>query len=241
MISRVLTRNSNNLRDIISNYEPIPSEMSRITKILSNSVLALLNPSSGEYLSTFGECSSYRVLQEIQQKMKSHPIGSQILQEKPRMRSFCINFDALGRLPASTLGKHYWDYMIRNSFHPDERPVVKHIGDIELAYIYQRYKEIHDFLHVTIGKGSTVFEEIEVKWFEFQQLGLTSTGLSSLIGPLRLNLSGKIEMFTHAGIEMIKLADQSQYCMNVYYEKHLEQDISEFRKFFFNKEEISSS
>jgi Uncharacterized protein involved in ubiquinone biosynthesis len=137
-------------------------------------------------------------------------------------------------MPANSLGRQYWEYMIKNQFSPDERPIVKHIGDIELAYIYQRYKEIHDFLHVIIGKGSTVYEEIEVKWFEFQQLGLTSTGLSSLVGPLRLSWSGKIEMFTHSGIEMIKLADKSKFCMNVYYEHHLEQDLEEFRKWFLN-------
>ena len=125
--------------------------------------------------------------------------------------------------------------MLKNQFRPDERPVVKHIGDIELAYIYQRYKEIHDFLHVIIGKGSTVYEEIEVKWFEFQQLGLTSTGLSSLIGPFRLNWSGKIEIYTHGGQEMMKLADQSKYCMNIHYEKHFTRDLEEFKKWFFDK------
>lgn len=222
------------MKDLVLKYQPIPSECNRISKLLSNAVLGLLYPSSGEYLSTFGECSSYRALQGIQEKMKNDPTGLKILSEKPRIRSFCISFDSLSQMPANSLGRQYWEYMIKNQFSPDERPIVKHIGDIELAYIYQRYKEIHDFLHVIIGKGSTVYEEIEVKWFEFQQLGLTSTGLSSLVGPLRLSWSGKIEMFTHSGIEMIKLADKSKFCMNVYYEHHLEQDLEEFRKWFLN-------
>lgn len=226
-------RRMRNVQDIIANYESHQSEIARITKLLSSSVLALLNPTSGEYLSTFGECSSYRVLQEIQKKMKAHPVGKKILEEKPRIRSFCMDFDKLSSFPASSLGKHYWEYMVKNDFHPDKRPIVKHIGDIELAYIYQRYKEIHDFLHVTIGKGSSIYEEIEVKWFEFQQLGLTSTGLSSLVGPLRLGWSGKVEMYTHSGVEMIRLANQSQFCLNVYYEKHLEEDIDAFREWFF--------
>lgn len=235
MFTKILLRKSSRVDDIVSNYKPLGSEWDRLTKLFSNAALGLLYPSSGQYLSTFGECSSYRSLEEIHQKMKSDTTGIQILSEKPRIRSFCLDFEKLKDLPSNSLGKHYWNYMKNNQFNPDERPIVQHIGDIELAYIYQRYKEIHDFLHVIIGKDSSIYEEIQVKWFEFQQLGLTSAGLSSLIGPLRLNWSGKVEIFSHGGVEMIKLANSSKFCMNVYYEKHLEQDLEDFRKWFFDK------
>lgn len=59
-------------------------------------------------------------------------------------------------------------------FTSDERPIVKYIPDLELAYVYQRYKEvieyfllqIHDFIHVLLMYDVSVYDEIVVKWFE---------------------------------------------------------------------------
>jgi ubiquinone biosynthesis protein COQ4 len=36
----------------------------------------------------------------------------------------------------------------------------------ELAYVHQRYKEIHDFLHTLLNLGTSVPDEIILKWFE---------------------------------------------------------------------------
>jgi ubiquinone biosynthesis protein COQ4 len=35
-----------------------------------------------------------------------------------------------------------------NQLNMDDRAIVTYINDYDLAYVYQRYKEIHDFLHV---------------------------------------------------------------------------------------------
>ena len=47
-----------------------------------------------------------------------------------------------------------------------ERPLVKYVQNIEHAYIMQRYREIHDCTHVLLGYGTSVEEELAVKWFE---------------------------------------------------------------------------
>jgi len=49
----------------------------------------------------------------------------------------------------------------------DARPIVKHIPDFDSAYVYQRYKEIHDFIHVIFfNYDVSVKEELALKWFE---------------------------------------------------------------------------
>jgi ubiquinone biosynthesis protein COQ4 len=40
--------------------------------------------------------------------------------------------------------------MRKNGFKASERPVVQYVPDLELAYVSQRYKEIHDLLHVIL-------------------------------------------------------------------------------------------
>ena len=77
------------------------------------------------------------------------------------------------------------------SFHQysaDERPKVKYVGNVQHAYIIQRYKETHDCMHVLLGYNTTVAEEVAVKWFEMAQTGLPLTAFSSFTGPLMLLL-----------------------------------------------------
>ena len=76
--------------------------------------------------------------------------------------------------------------MTQNGFRSDERPVVKYVQDVELAYIMQRYREIHDTLHVLLGYGVSVPEELAVKWYEMSVLGLPSSALASFFGPLNV-------------------------------------------------------
>jgi len=87
--------------------------------------------------------------------MIENPVGKTILMEKPRISDELLF--SLAELPENTLGytlflcrKHYYNFMTINGFKPSERPLVRYVPDLELAYVSQRYKEIHDFLHVLL-------------------------------------------------------------------------------------------
>ena len=88
-----------------------------------------------------------------------------------------------------TFGFQYHQFMKSHEFHAYERPISKHIADIDLAYIYTRYKEVHDFLHTLLGYDIEVESEIAVKWFEMIQTGLPSASLASFVGPFSLSLA----------------------------------------------------
>jgi ubiquinone biosynthesis protein COQ4 len=234
MIGRLAIRSTSSIADIIANYKHLPNETARVEALLQNMLWAFKYPHDGEYLSTYGECSSYYALVDLQKRMQNDPVGSQILREKPRIRNWCFDFDRLKDLPSNTVGNHYWKYMTSYNFHPEHRPLVKHLGDLELAYIFQWYKEIHDFLHVLLNKSSTIIHELEVKWFEFEQLGLASCAASSIFGSLLVPMSQKVELFTTTGPEMIRLAKKSKLVLNVYWPKHMEDDVDDFRRYVFN-------
>ena len=80
--------------------------------------------------------------------------------------------------------------MFKHQFSSDERPVCKYVQDLELAYVMQRYREVHDSLHVLLGYDVTVSEELAVKWYEMSVLGLPSAALASFFGPLNLLMNG---------------------------------------------------
>lgn len=62
--------------------------------------------------------------------------------------------------------------MAQYDFKPEERPLVRYIDDYELAYIKQRYTEIHDFIHVILGYNDvSILAELKVKQFEMIHFG----------------------------------------------------------------------
>ena len=61
--------------------------------------------------------------------------------------------------------------MKSNNFNPLDWPITKTINNYELSYIKQRYKEIHDFLHVLLNLTEiNIFNELKLKQFEFLNL-----------------------------------------------------------------------
>ena len=76
--------------------------------------------------------------------------GKDILTNQPRWISNEL-LDNLADYDKNTLGYAYYRFMTDNQITPDSRPVVRYVPDYDLAYIMQRYREIHDFLHVILG------------------------------------------------------------------------------------------
>ena len=72
--------------------------------------------------------------------------GSRILHERPRISSEAV--ELVYTMPEGTFGRAYGDFMAARNFNPDERPLVRFVDDPELAYVAQRYREVHDLWHV---------------------------------------------------------------------------------------------
>lgn len=111
--------------------------------------------------------------------MLVNPVGRQILLDKPRVTEASFPIKELLSMDKETFGYAYGKFMDSKGFSSDERPKAKYFQDIELAYVYQRYKEvfkllnqIHDFIHVIFQKEVTIHDEIVVKWYEMAALGL---------------------------------------------------------------------
>eukprot|EP01100_Stratorugosa_tubuloviscum_P008800 TRINITY_DN366_c0_g1_i1.p1 TRINITY_DN366_c0_g1~~TRINITY_DN366_c0_g1_i1.p1 ORF type:complete len:132 (+),score=48.62 TRINITY_DN366_c0_g1_i1:558-953(+) len=120
--------------------------------------------------------------------------------------------------------------MNERGYHPSDRKKVRFVDNPDFAYIMQRYREVHDFWHILAGLPTTVFAEIIVKWFEFIHTGLPMCGLSSLVGPLRLTLNEQKQLITDYIPWAVKCAYQTDFLLNVYYEKLLDKPLFQVRK-----------
>jgi len=69
---------------------------------------------------------------------------------------------------------------------PDDRTAVQYIDDIELAYVMQRYREVHDILHAMLLMPTTMLGEVSVKWVEGLQTRLPMCIAGAIFGASRL-------------------------------------------------------
>jgi len=132
---------------------------------------ALRDPERADLVATLGDTTGGLSLSTMHEKMKRDEIGREILAERPVIAE-STRIEELRAYPPGTFGKAYADWMEARAYRPEERPEVKYVDDPELAYVMQRYREVHDFVHVLTGLGSTEEEEIALTWFELLQTGL---------------------------------------------------------------------
>eukprot|EP01016_Furgasonia_blochmanni_P050497 TRINITY_DN7813_c0_g1_i3.p1 TRINITY_DN7813_c0_g1~~TRINITY_DN7813_c0_g1_i3.p1 ORF type:complete len:258 (-),score=27.44 TRINITY_DN7813_c0_g1_i3:158-931(-) len=214
-------------QDIVQNFEPI-NEMQRWQLIVQSALGAFRDPERADLVSSLGDLTSFSVLLDLKEKMERDETGRQILREKPRIKD--LDMSQLLALPSNTFGYHYYSWMKHHEFKPEERPLVKYIPDFDLAYIMQRYKEIHDYIHTLLSFDVTVENELAVKWFEMIQFGFPSTAMSAYVGPLMLQPNDMKLLVKDHIPKIIENARRCPFALNIYFEKHFDMDITEFRQ-----------
>lgn len=73
-------------------------------------------------------------------------------------------------MPVGSFGHAYGQFMGRRHFRADERPPVRFVDDVQLAYVAQRAREVHDLWHVLFSCPTTVVGELALKALEFVQV-----------------------------------------------------------------------
>jgi ubiquinone biosynthesis protein COQ4 len=220
---------------LIRNYESVSSKQERIRLLLDAARGAFFNPERADLVSAVGDLTSSEALLKLEKRMLADPDGRQILLDRPRVTPETWDIDELLTLPGDTFGYHYANWMSKHHYSSDERPKVKYVPNLQHAYIIQRYKEVHDSIHVLLGYNTTVAEEVAVKWFEMVHTGLPLTAFSSFTGPLMLLYRRDLnaaDAFFRVYLPHILENSQRQHklYLNVYFERNFETKIDDLRK-----------
>jgi len=229
------------MADIYSNFTYRLPYFDRVQMGLVEGAKSYFFPSEADHPHLTGEASSYYACQRMKARMLETESGRRVLAERPRMRSPFIDKDVIAAYPPHTMGGAYHKFLSTYGYEYDLRPLVRHMPDAEIAYIFQRYKEIHDFYHVCLQQGVTMYDEIVVKYFEYGQTSLPLTSSPILFGHIALGLSGSWEnaskLALQDGPKMIRMARKSKDFMSVMFEDHMNEDFHQFRKWIFNAED----
>ncbi|XP_028394793.1 ubiquinone biosynthesis protein COQ4 homolog, mitochondrial-like [Dendronephthya gigantea] len=190
---------------------------------------AFLDPKRDDMIAVLGESTGYLALKRIRRSMQLNDEGQQILREQPRINTSTIDVPSLRELPEGTFGKEYTKFLAKNRVTPDTRLPVRFVDDPELAYIMQRYREIHDFTHTLLGMPTNIIGEITVKWFEMVQTGLPMCTFGSLLAPLRLKRSQQERLARIYIPWAVYTGYRASFFMNLYVEKHFNEPLDSLR------------
>lgn len=131
-----------------------------------SAAIALLNPHRGDMIACLGEVTGESAIKYMKSKMIETQEGADILREKPRINTSTVCFKTLSQMPENTLGRVYADFMKENNITADSRLPVQFIEDPELAYVMQRYREVHDLVHATLFMSTNMLGEVNTKTYE---------------------------------------------------------------------------
>ncbi|XP_059470378.1 ubiquinone biosynthesis protein COQ4 homolog, mitochondrial [Neocloeon triangulifer] len=214
------------LADFEKHYIP-STPAQKLILSAGSAIITLLNPGRPDALGVFGETSGQLALQRMHEKMMASNEGQQILLEKPRINSRTVDLDALKKLPPNTFGRAYIKFLEDNKVTPDTRTPVQFVDDIELAYVMQRYREVHDLVHTVLGMPTNMLGEVAVKWVEGIQTGLPMCMSGAILGPLRFKTKQRQRYLKSYLPWALSTAKNAEFLLNVYYEKRWEQPMGE--------------
>ncbi|XP_050359147.1 ubiquinone biosynthesis protein COQ4 homolog, mitochondrial [Nymphalis io] len=222
-------KSKNFIEELETNYIPTNLFQKTLLTIGSASV-ALLDPYRGDMIACLGEVTGEASLKYMREKMLENNEGAEVLREMPRINSQTVCLKTLSELPEETLGRVYADFMKENGISADSRLPVQFIKDPDLAYVMQRYREVHDLVHATLFMKTTMLGEVTVKWVEGIQTKLPMCIGGGIWGAARLKPKHRQIYLKYYLPWAIKTGNNAKFLQGIYYEKRWEQNINDFHK-----------
>jgi len=222
-----------------ANYTPL-SFMQRGLLLAGSAALAALNPHRGDLVAAVGELAdSAHQLQYLLGRLRASDEGRWLLHHKPRWISGALP-DSLAHMrahyPSNSLGARYANFMLSHGYTPEGRSLVRFVEDPEQAYALQRYRDVHDLLHVLTDLPTSVLGELAQKAFEAQHFGLQMPKLAAQVAPA-LTLSVEERKFYDDVLRPWSTRLQESlsqpgrpHLLAMRYEQYLRHDVDELRR-----------
>lgn len=212
-----------------ANYIPT-SGFQRTLLSIGAAGIALCDPSRADAIATLGETTGSCALQSMLQSMENDSEGRNILSERPRITFKTVDLSRLKSMPEGTLGKAYSNFLCINNVSPDTRSTVQFVNDSELAYVMQRYREVHDLIHTVLQMRTNMLGEVTVKWVEAIQTKLPMCVGGAVFGSIRLSKKQRQKYITDYLPWAIRTGWESKPLMNIYFERRWDQSLEDLQK-----------
>lgn len=118
----------------------------------------------------------------------------------------------------------------RHKISPDTRVPVKFIDGEDHRFIMQRYRQVHDLLHLLLNAPTNFEGEAAVKAFEFAQTGMAVPLIGATAAPLyRLDSTRWARHQSRLGKLLKTSSNDHPHYLSVYYEQRWDQELDTLR------------
>jgi ubiquinone biosynthesis protein COQ4 len=164
-------------------------------------------------------------------ELASSDEGRRLLAERPELSSERVDYDALRRLPASTLGGAYARHLDDNGITADyQAAATRHVDDPDLAYLMRRFRQTHDVWHALLGLGIAGHEEVVIHSFSWGQLRLPVSAMIMFFGTLKhMVLERRWGALRHSMLEAYRAGREAAPLIGVVWEDLWERPIDHVR------------
>ncbi|RWS22669.1 hypothetical protein B4U80_06897 [Leptotrombidium deliense] len=197
---------------------------------VGSSAMALIDPFRHDMVAVSGEVMGNNSHQRMYEQMRRSTEGREVLTDKPRINTTTVDLQKLASLPVGTLGYEYVKFMNDNNITCDSRMPVRFVDNADHAYVVQRYREIHDMVHLLLRMPTTMLGEVVVKWIEAVQTDLPMCWGAAIFGAIRLAPKQRRNYVNLYLPWALKAAHETKPFIPIYYEKRWEQNIEDLRK-----------
>ena len=164
-------------------------------------------------------------------EMGETPDGRRLLAERPELSSDHVDYDALRKLPADTLGGAYVRHLDANHLSADyQAAATRHVEDPDMAYLMRRFRQTHDVWHALLGLGVEGHEEVLIHWFSYGQLHLPVSALIMVFGSMKhLVLERRWGAVRHSMLEAYRAGKEAAPLLAVIWEDQWKEPLAAVR------------
>ena len=159
------------------------------------------------------------------------PTARALLAGQPELRSDQVDYDALRRLPATTLGGAYVRHLDANQITADYQAApTTFVDDPDMAYFMRRFRQTHDVWHALLGLGIAGHEEVVIHAFSWGQLRLPVSAMVVFFGTLKhIVLERRWGALRHSLREAYEVGRDAPPLLAVRWEDHWHEPIEDVR------------
>ena len=217
---------SSSTRELYPGHVPLTMLQKSLLSVAAG-VGAVAFPQRADLVGAVGETTGWWALRRMRDRMRRDPTGRDILARRPRITDEFL--ERCHELPAETFGGAYARFMGTRKFNPNDRPPVRFVDDVELAYVTTRSREVHDLWHVLFQCPTTVQGELALKALEFAQTGLPMAALGAAFAPIRLDAEKRRFLFHEMYPWARRAGARAADLMCLDYEGEIGTDLQELR------------
>ena len=194
--------------------------------------IVLRDSNRTEQIHVVEETTGRRRMREALETIRDTGEGRKLLERRPELNRDQVDYEALRRLPADTLGGAYIRHLDDNGLSADtQAAATHHVDDPDVAYLIRRFRQTHDVWHPLTQLGTQPWEEVTIHAFSYGQLRLPVSVLILFFGGIKHGLvERRWRMLRHTLLDAYRKGRAARPLIGVTWEDHWAEPIAAVRR-----------